>query len=182
MTTDNIDYGAVLADLKERRAKLDTAIEAIETMMGGVAVGTARSTTDANIRPDSFFQMSALEAAIKYLGMVKKPQSPGGGGALRALLARRYQRATATEARDVDALLRHQCAMFLRSNATATAHAATRATISGERYQRSHMAVAVQTDVHQMHMRSSDQNPSGWPAGASTRRRSASNAENGPSS
>jgi len=67
------DYAAVLADLKERRAQLDAAIAAIEVIIGGPSVPSGSSEP---LRPDSFFNMTAIEAATKYLAMKKAPQTP----------------------------------------------------------------------------------------------------------
>lgn len=75
MTTAQPDYEAVLADLKAKRDQIDAAIAAIEAI-SGIAVGSARPGGAVAIEGDTFFGMTALEAAIKYLGMVKKVQSP----------------------------------------------------------------------------------------------------------
>lgn len=68
----SVDYAAVLADLRARREKLDIAIRAIEEIatLGGADL----SATSGTIRPDSFFGMQVLDAAIKYLKMAKAPK------------------------------------------------------------------------------------------------------------
>lgn len=76
----SIDYQAVLADLTSRRDKLNDAIAGIEAMLGTVpsAGGDASHRNDkgpAEIREDSFFGMTILDAAKKFLGMTKRPQS-----------------------------------------------------------------------------------------------------------
>ena len=74
-----IDYQVVLADLKSRRDQLDQAILAIEAMQGirseGAPVAKASSNGGgpAELRRDSFFGMTVLEASKKYLAMVKRP-------------------------------------------------------------------------------------------------------------
>jgi len=60
----SVDYGAVLADLKAKRAGLDQAISAIEALVSGSAV-----------RPGMFQGMSLTEAAVAYLRFVKEKQS-----------------------------------------------------------------------------------------------------------
>lgn len=83
MNQEQVDYSAVLTDLKERRAKLDATILAIEEMLGitGEApsdLGQSSNTSKKNegkIRSDSFFGMSVGDAARKYLEIVKAPKS-----------------------------------------------------------------------------------------------------------
>lgn len=80
MSSENIvNYEAVLADLKARRASLDQAIAAIEPLVGispqsGGGVSTSQDE-QATIRQDSFFGMSIPDATKKYLLMSKKPKS-----------------------------------------------------------------------------------------------------------
>jgi len=88
----NVDYNRVLADLRERRDKLNAAIAAIEEMSlgtGGLDSGGDSDTAAGDESPiqmpqristarygllsDSFFQMSAADAAKKYLRIVKRP-------------------------------------------------------------------------------------------------------------
>lgn len=74
-----IDYSAVLADLKARRDKLDAAIEAIGQIIGSGALAESgalsASPSPGAITEDAFFGMSILDAATKYLAIVKKPQT-----------------------------------------------------------------------------------------------------------
>lgn len=81
--TLQVDYAAVLADLKAKRAALDTAISAIEQMSGisgGVAPATAplagsKVVDPIRIESDTFFNMTVPDAVRKYLGIMRKPQS-----------------------------------------------------------------------------------------------------------
>ncbi|HEX3551640.1 MAG TPA: hypothetical protein VIA62_00245, partial [Thermoanaerobaculia bacterium] len=91
MATTSIDYAAVLDDLRAKRDELNTAIAAIERLVGGSALSpslavngeTAASTTggaeepvsmaESKIREDSFFGLSVTGATKKYLMMVKRP-------------------------------------------------------------------------------------------------------------
>lgn len=104
--TSPIDYQAVLADLRARRAKLDVAIQAILEMMGasgsdqdesddlpvspdiplGMSVPPARQKSgQPAIEKDTFFGMTTAAAIRKYLGMMKRPQNPKAiADALRA--------------------------------------------------------------------------------------------------
>lgn len=79
---EGIDYEAVLADLRSRRAQLDAAIAAIEAIAGvgaqdaGTgAVEQAAAGRPSDLRSDSFFGMGIADAAKKYLSMMKRPQS-----------------------------------------------------------------------------------------------------------
>jgi hypothetical protein len=78
MSSDTaVNYEAVLSDLKAKRAAIDSAIAAIEAILGqgsSIPVPTIQGPT-AEIRPDSFFGMSIPEAAKKFLVMSKKPRS-----------------------------------------------------------------------------------------------------------
>lgn len=74
-----VDYVAVLADLKARRAKLDTAIASIEEILGngtgGSAPGGSGPSGGGGVRPDSFLKMSIPDATKKFLEMTheKRP-------------------------------------------------------------------------------------------------------------
>lgn len=78
-----IDYAAVLADLEAKRAGLDAAIAGVKQMLGQshVAASSPSASGHGNgagaisLRGDEFFQMSIPDASIKYLKMVKKPQT-----------------------------------------------------------------------------------------------------------
>jgi len=89
-----VDYEAVLADLQDKRAKLDAAIAAIEqyilgrpapttstpppeTGSGEVEEALAASVLEKAIQDDTFFSLSATEAARKYLMMTKRPAATG---------------------------------------------------------------------------------------------------------
>ncbi|HYC54184.1 MAG TPA: hypothetical protein VEL28_04525 [Candidatus Binatia bacterium] len=80
-----IDYHAVLADLEEKRARLDAAIAAIKMIASGVAgaapegspngTATTGRISPTSIPEDAFFGMSGADAVAKLLGIMKKPQS-----------------------------------------------------------------------------------------------------------
>lgn len=76
-----IDYNAVLVDLKKKRDELNKAISGIEVMLGisssatAPAGITAQSNLPVHIQEDTFFGMSIVEAAAKYLAMKKKTQT-----------------------------------------------------------------------------------------------------------
>jgi hypothetical protein len=87
-----IDYESVLADLRDRRAKLDTAIVAIEQIVLGIGQSAIAGTPTKIVTPlpgaepigeslppqvesDTFFGLSASDGAKKYLKMVKRPTS-----------------------------------------------------------------------------------------------------------
>ncbi len=72
---EKVDYGAVLADLKQRRDQLDATISTIEQLVGtGSLAGGQESSEGDEIRSDSFFKMTIPNAAKKYLRIKKKPQ------------------------------------------------------------------------------------------------------------
>ena len=73
-----IDYIAVLADLKAKRAKLDVMIEGLEDYlsMSGIGASSLQRVSGANDIPsDAFLTLALGDAAKKYLGMVRKIQS-----------------------------------------------------------------------------------------------------------
>src|SRR2546425_1154323 len=78
---ESVDYTIVLADLKSRRARLDQLIAGIEaTIMGqtDVAVELEPSASGpvlpATIHPDTFFGLSIIEAAKKFLRIARRAQ------------------------------------------------------------------------------------------------------------
>lgn len=81
MSSENIDYSAVLADLVAKRDDLNAAIKAVERIVGvtptqsnTVATGAPSNGTvseNTEIRRDTFFQMSIPDAAKKFLAMSK---------------------------------------------------------------------------------------------------------------
>jgi len=86
MDAGNIDYTAVLADLKDRREKLNAAIAAIEHILGrpassgteaqpGVEVTAEQQQRDAptRVESDTFFGLSIGEGTKKFLRMKKRP-------------------------------------------------------------------------------------------------------------
>jgi hypothetical protein len=76
-----VDYEAVLADLRARRAALDAAIASIEQIVaGGIPAPSAQSRKEARepvgeIESDTFFNMTVPDASRKYLAMMRKPQT-----------------------------------------------------------------------------------------------------------
>lgn len=73
MSAEN-PYETVLADLKAKRAALDSAIAAMESVMaqGGAPISAgipSQPNRETEIRPDSFFGMSIPDAAKKFLAM-----------------------------------------------------------------------------------------------------------------
>lgn len=74
-----INYDSVLADLRAKREKLDAAIAGIELMLGLSSPSAATSPNTPiqaqEVESDSFFGMSIPDAARKFLGMRKKPQT-----------------------------------------------------------------------------------------------------------
>jgi hypothetical protein len=93
MSTEPINYEAVLADLEAKKSQIEAAINVIRGMLGGTSMGTAGNTQATNAtlpanapslgqvsRPDeipsgAFHGKSIPEATKLYLGMVQKPQS-----------------------------------------------------------------------------------------------------------
>jgi hypothetical protein len=78
----DVDYRAVLADLRARREKLDQAIGVIESLLGEGALAAGLVATNGigapastEIAPDTFFGLPTVPAAKKYLGMVRKAQN-----------------------------------------------------------------------------------------------------------
>lgn len=103
--TAPIDYTAVLADLEAKRGQIDAAIAVIRTLVGeggappqengdGDDDAPARPSTASagipqrtapGIQSDTFFRLSTSAAVKKFLGMVKRPQTPRAiADALRA--------------------------------------------------------------------------------------------------
>lgn len=79
MTTSNINYNAVLADLEARKAELESAIAAITSIVaaggGGVGGGSEGVISPENIPVGAFLRLSIADATKKFLDMVKTKQS-----------------------------------------------------------------------------------------------------------
>lgn len=82
MANENkVDYGNVLADLQAKKAEIEAAIKGIEAVMGLVPSGSAEAPHAAHsthsggnghavvIADDTFFNMTVVDAAKKYLAM-----------------------------------------------------------------------------------------------------------------
>ena len=86
-----VDYAAVLADLEAKKAQIEQAIAVISALArGGMPAGVANvsasispqppstsSGSSQEIQSDTFFGLSILDAAKKYLAMRKRPLSAG---------------------------------------------------------------------------------------------------------
>lgn len=78
MTTGNINYNAVLADLEARKEELESAIATIKGIVasgGGGGNGSTGVIDPENIPVGSFLRLSIADATKKYLDMVKTKQS-----------------------------------------------------------------------------------------------------------
>jgi hypothetical protein len=83
MSAEQIDYPAVLADLKAKRALLDQAIAAVEAIVSGGAPalpsaaknGLVGPNLPREIKPDTFYGLSILDASKKYLAMTGEAQT-----------------------------------------------------------------------------------------------------------
>lgn len=83
-----VDYQAVVADLKARRARLDQLIAAFEALVLGqgdvpelepLSAGSgASSIPPMSIHPDTFFGLSMIDAAKKFLKMARRAQHTAG--------------------------------------------------------------------------------------------------------
>jgi hypothetical protein len=73
MSTNPIDWEAVIADLEAKKAQLDSAIQAIRGISNlGVLAGTIPTAQNGTVPPDAFLGMSIPEATKKLLGIVRK--------------------------------------------------------------------------------------------------------------
>lgn len=77
MPESEVDYAAVLADLKAKREKLDAAIAGIETMMGLRTAEGAATAANSTGRSDAlgegaFLGMSIVDATVKLLKAQRK--------------------------------------------------------------------------------------------------------------
>jgi hypothetical protein len=88
MPEPSMDFSAVLLDLQEKRAHLQTAvegldkaIEALGNLVSGASSGVplgppaAAGKPSLALRSDTFFRMTVLDAAKKFLSMVAQPRS-----------------------------------------------------------------------------------------------------------
>ena len=73
-----IDYTAVLDDLRGRRQQLDQAIAGIEAVIAGIGpagLGAQNNGNDTELRSDSFFNLSVREGTVKLLKIRKRAMS-----------------------------------------------------------------------------------------------------------
>ncbi len=89
MSTDKIDYAAIIADLEAKRAALDNAITALKMVVASGALGSSEGLSYVNLTatlaspaasggeiPDGAFHGKTVPAAIKlYLGLKHKKQT-----------------------------------------------------------------------------------------------------------
>lgn len=78
MVQEPVNYESVLADLRAKRASLDVAIAAIEQIQTGGSViseTVIKPIDPASIPDDAFFGLPIVEAAKKYLSIVKRKQT-----------------------------------------------------------------------------------------------------------
>lgn len=79
MAGNEIDYGAVLADLEAKRSAIDNAIAGVRQMLNlGAEQGVATAPNGkepSGLRFDAFFRMAMPDAIAKYLEIAKIPQS-----------------------------------------------------------------------------------------------------------
>lgn len=83
MSTDQIDYEAVLADLRAKRDKLDAAIAGIETMFGirglsasadAASQGSGKPSNGGDLGPGAFLGMTIVDATVKFLRATRRNQ------------------------------------------------------------------------------------------------------------
>jgi hypothetical protein len=69
-----IDYKAVLEDLRAKKASLEQAIAAVESILGGLGEATTlNGSASKAIEADTFIGMNIMQAAEKYLQMTGRP-------------------------------------------------------------------------------------------------------------
>jgi len=73
---NEVDYEAVLADLEAKKAKIEAAIAGVKMMLGkavsasGGPLGVEKAQTSISF--DTFYSMTVIDSAKKYLTMVAK--------------------------------------------------------------------------------------------------------------
>lgn len=76
MINPGIDYQAVLADLEERKANIEAAIDGVKAILGEVGgIPHAKGDFPVSVSSDTFFGMSIVDATVKYLRMNKSKKS-----------------------------------------------------------------------------------------------------------
>ena len=80
---ESVDYQAVVADLKARRARYDQLIAAVEALILGqgdvpelepASAGSGTSILSTAIHPDTFFGLTFNDAAKKFLKIARRAQ------------------------------------------------------------------------------------------------------------
>ena len=79
MASETIDYAAVLADLEAKKAALESTIAGLRQMLNlgaeQSASGSGAEQTPTEVRSDTFFRMTMPDAIVKFLEIVKRPQT-----------------------------------------------------------------------------------------------------------
>lgn len=80
MTNGSVNYNAVLADLENRKAQIESAISAVKAILAASGGGSLDGANGGVINPDdiprgAFLRLSIADATKKYLDMVKTKQS-----------------------------------------------------------------------------------------------------------
>ena len=82
MGDENVNYQAVLADMRAKRARLDAAIRAMEEMVTGAGAAGDLGGVEVEVKPletvvsdDTFLGLSITAASEKYLRIAKRPQT-----------------------------------------------------------------------------------------------------------
>jgi hypothetical protein len=80
MSTEPVNYEAVIADLEAKKAQIESAIQAIRLIAGmGTSAGSLGASPSSNsiqsLASDAFLGMTITDATKKLLGMTKKKLS-----------------------------------------------------------------------------------------------------------
>jgi hypothetical protein len=76
MSTEQVNYAAVLADLEGRKAQLESAIAAIKTIIATQGGATSPDGGGSgSVGPSAFLAMSIPDAAKKHLAAVRQKKS-----------------------------------------------------------------------------------------------------------
>jgi len=80
MSSETIDYAAVLADLEAKRAAIDGTIAGIRQMLNlgaeqGETPTAGAERVPVEVRSDTFFRMTMPDAIVKFLEIAKRPRT-----------------------------------------------------------------------------------------------------------